>query len=44
MRVTKEKRKAGNIREVHALVAEARKTNARKDWRVAALSVLCYFG
>ena len=44
VRVRKEKRKAGSIRDVQALVAEARKTNARKDWRVAALSVLCYFG
>jgi hypothetical protein len=35
VRVRKEKRKAGSIKDVQALVAEARKTNARKDWRVA---------
>ena len=39
----KEKRKAGTIKDVKALVKEARVTQSRKDWRVAALSVLCYF-
>ena len=44
VRVKKEKRKAGSIKEVKALVAEAGRTNARKDWRVTTLAVLCYFG
>ena len=38
VRVKKEKRKAGSIKEVKALVAEAGRTNARKDWRVAKIS------
>ena len=43
MRIKKEEMKAGSIKEVKASVAEDRRTNARKDWRVAALAVLCYF-
>lgn len=40
VRVQEEKRKGGTIKEVKAVVEEALRTNARKDWKVAAQAVL----
>ena len=43
-KVKKEKRRPGTIRDVKAIVREARRTNARADWRLAAMVVMCFFG
>ena len=43
-KVQKEKRRPGTIRDVKAIVREARRTNARADWRLAAMVVMCFFG
>jgi hypothetical protein len=37
-------RKAATARDVHKLVDEARRSDKRSDWRVAALAVMCYYG
>ena len=43
-KVHKEKRRPGTIRDVKAIVEEARRTNSKADWRLAAMVVLCFFG
>ena len=43
-KVHKEKRRPGTIRDVKAIVEEARRTDSKADWRLAAMVVLCFFG
>ena len=43
-KVQKEKRRPGTIRDVKAIVEEAKRTNSKADWRLAAMVVLCFFG
>lgn len=40
----KNKRKGATIRDVLDLVKEARRTGSRKDYRVAMMAVVCFFG
>ena len=43
-KVHKVKRKTVTVLEVKAIVEEARRTNSKKDWRLAAMVVLCFCG
>ena len=44
LEVKKRKRESGTWQDVEALVLEDEKVDSMKEWRTAALAVVCYFG